>query len=198
MPAVPDTGTHQGLNSALKSIHPKRALFQGSRLTAPCPTTGGGPWLTSERMVVSWDGWYFSFSWAFFSPSFPVGLLLSGRLPPGCKCRAQGSNELKAGRGSCLGQTRAEGQPLRLGTLPPHPNRVSRTGKTVSHLPGIRHMALLPGILAPPKGAQSALLVLQGLLRGPLSCSWACLGQELYQWPLANGKDPSGPSLGSP
>ena len=134
----------------------------------------------------------------FFSPSFPGRSSASGRLPLAVSAEHRGPMSSKLAEAAVWGRSRAEGRPLRLAHSPLTPSRVSQTGKTVSHLPGIRHMVLLPGTLAHPKGAQSPSWSFRDSY-GVCSASLAgMLGAEHYQWPLANGKDLSGAFLGFP
>lgn len=124
----------------------------------------------------------------FFSPSSPGPSSASGRLPSAASLKHRGPVSSKPAEAAVCGTSRAEGWPLT-------PSRALWTGKPVSHLPGIRHMVLLPGTLAHPKSAQSPLLVLQRLLRGPLSCS----GRHAWgRGHLLTERTPQEPSLGSP
>lgn len=127
----------------------------------------------------------------FSSPSSPGLSSASGRLPSAASLEHRGPVSSQPAEAAVCGTSRAEGWPLT-------PSRASWTGRPVSHLPGIRHMVLLPGTLAHPKRAQSPLLVLQRLTGSAQLPRQARLGQSFTTGHLLTERTPQEPSLGSP
>lgn len=134
----------------------------------------------------------------FFSPSFPGRSSASGRLPLAVSAEHRGPMSSKLAEAAVWGRSRAEGRPLRLAHSPLTPSRVSQTGKTVSHLPGIHTWSScleplpIPRELRAPPGPSETLT-------GSAQLLWqACLGQSFTSGHLLMERTSQEPSLGSP
>lgn len=169
MNIAPDTGTHHKVTGTLKrSIHPRWAIFQDSKPTAPWPAPGGRPWEAVPRPRLAHlceDGGFIGWLVLLLLLGgsllhlLPVGLLF----PVGSlwlQVQSTGVRSIQSRQrwlseedpGLSRGLQGLHAPLLTLGSR--SPIRISQTGKQLALLPDIKHMVLLSGTFPHPEGTK--------------------------------------------